>query len=115
MHFKAENVSDLTGKVALVTGGNPRLVYETMKQLAKKNAKAYMASRTFERARQAIETLMKAIPAAKIEFFELNLADLKQVFTTTLLPVIVKSAPSRIINLSSALHTSCPEGGILFD
>ncbi|KAJ3129920.1 hypothetical protein HK098_007674 [Nowakowskiella sp. JEL0407] len=154
---------DLTGKVALVTGGNTGLGYETVKQLALKHAKVYMASRTPERAQQAIETLKKEIPNAQIEFFQLNLADMKQVksaasayvasgerldilinnagimacpfeitkdgyesqfatnhlghfvLTTTLLPAIEKSAPSRIVNVSSDLHSSGPKEGILFD
>ncbi|RKO89694.1 hypothetical protein BDK51DRAFT_25331, partial [Blyttiomyces helicus] len=37
------------------------------------------------------------------------------VFTKTLLPALERSAPSRIVNLSSMAHKRAPPGGILFD
>ncbi|KAJ3122124.1 hypothetical protein HK098_003103 [Nowakowskiella sp. JEL0407] len=163
MTFSTTDIPDLTGKVAIVTGGNTGLGYETVKALASKNAKVYLAARIPEKADSAITSLKESIPDAKIEFLELNLADLKQVksaaekfkssgerldilvnnagimacpfelskdgiesqfatnhlghflFTTTLLPVIERSAPSRIVNLSSEAHRLAPKDGILFD
>lgn len=35
--------------------------------------------------------------------------------TKLLLPALLRSAPSRIVNLSSSLHTACPAGGIRAD
>ncbi|KAJ3122128.1 hypothetical protein HK098_003107 [Nowakowskiella sp. JEL0407] len=163
MTFSVSDIPDLSGKVAIVTGGNTGLGFATVTELARKNAKVYLAARTPERAHEAISKIKESIPNANIEFLELNLADLKQVkaaaekyiasgekidilvnnagimacpfeltkdgyesqfatnhlghflFTTTLLPVIEKSAPSRIVNLSSMGHQFCPRGGILFD
>ncbi|KZP18129.1 NAD-P-binding protein [Athelia psychrophila] len=48
---------DLTGSVAIVTGGNAGIGYYTVQRLAKHGAKVYMGARNEERARAAIEKL----------------------------------------------------------
>ncbi len=45
---------DLTGKVAFVTGGNSGLGLATVKELAKRNAKVYLAARTMDKAKSAL-------------------------------------------------------------
>ncbi|KAJ3122126.1 hypothetical protein HK098_003105 [Nowakowskiella sp. JEL0407] len=163
MKFTVSDIPDLSGKVAVVTGGNTGLGYVTVTELARKNATVYLAARTASRAHTAISKIKEEIPNAKIEFLELNLADLKQVksaaeklkslsdrldilvnnagimappfeltkdgyesqfatnhlghflFTTELLPLIERSAPSRIVNLSSGGHRMCPPSGIAFE
>ncbi|KAI9328635.1 hypothetical protein BDR26DRAFT_795327, partial [Obelidium mucronatum] len=72
----------LDGKVAIVTGGNTGIGYETVKHLALKGAKVFLAARSKERAEAAIvklkadaQTLGKAVD---IEFVQLDLSDLKQ-------------------------------------
>lgn len=50
-------IPDLTGKVAIVTGGNSGLGYITCLELARKNAKVYMASRNRTKAEEAIQKL----------------------------------------------------------
>lgn len=73
------DIPDLTGKVAIITGGNTGLGKECVKQLALHNAKVYLASRTESRARAAIKELTKAHKAleGRIVFLRLDLADLK--------------------------------------
>ncbi|KAM0754783.1 NAD(P)-binding protein [Meredithblackwellia eburnea MCA 4105] len=55
-------IPDLTGKVALVTGGNTGLGYVTVRELVKHNAKVLMACRTEARATDAINKLKGEIP-----------------------------------------------------
>ncbi|KAJ3122125.1 hypothetical protein HK098_003104 [Nowakowskiella sp. JEL0407] len=163
MSFSIADIPDLSGKVAIVTGGNTGLGYVTVLELARKNAKVYMAARTQSRAQKAISRIKEELPHAKVEYLELNLADLKQVkraarnflvsenrldilvnnagimacpfeltvdgyesqfatnhlghfmFTMTLLPVLEKSAPSRIVNVSSNATRFGPPGGVLLE
>ncbi|KGO57181.1 Short-chain dehydrogenase/reductase SDR [Penicillium expansum] len=74
------DITDLSGKVILVTGGNNGLGKETIIQLAKHNpSKIYMASRSEERANTAIAEITKTVPRANIIFLPLDLASLASV------------------------------------
>ncbi|KAI8799458.1 hypothetical protein BJ742DRAFT_845926 [Cladochytrium replicatum] len=163
MSFSVDKIPDLSGKTAIVTGGNTGIGLITVKELLRKNAKVYLAARNPSRAQAALDEIKKELPHAKVEFMQLDLGDLKQVkeaankfvasgeplhilvnnagimmnpyeltkdgienqfgtnhighfaFTTTLLPVIERSAPSRIVNVSSHGHNYAPSAGVLFD
>lgn len=65
---------DLTGKVALVTGGNAGIGYATVEHLARKGAKVYMASRNKEKAEAAIAKL-KELGLEHVVWLELDLSD----------------------------------------
>ena len=71
-------------KIALVTGGNTGIGYQTCLELCRKGARVFMASRSRKRAEEAIASLKKELGSeeAPIEFLELNLMDLKQVKKT---------------------------------
>ncbi|KIK56170.1 hypothetical protein GYMLUDRAFT_263848 [Collybiopsis luxurians FD-317 M1] len=56
-----ESIPDLTGRVAIVTGGNTGLGYITVRELARKGAHVYMFSRTESRALAAIEKIKKEL------------------------------------------------------
>ncbi|KAJ7928985.1 NAD-P-binding protein [Mycena leptocephala] len=72
------DMPDLSGKIALVTGGNTGIGYETTKQLLLKNAKVYLAARSPEKAAAAIKRLQEETHKSAI-FLQLDLADLPSV------------------------------------
>jgi len=74
----SKDITDLTGKVILVTGGNNGLGKETILQLAKHNPhKIFMASRTESKARDAIASIRSQISQdVDIEYLPLDLASL---------------------------------------
>ncbi|KAJ6552999.1 hypothetical protein B0H19DRAFT_1377706 [Mycena capillaripes] len=72
------DMPDLSGKIALVTGGNTGIGYHTVKQLLLKNAKVYIAARSPEKAAAAIASLEAETGKTAI-FLQLDLADLRSV------------------------------------
>ncbi|KAG9046988.1 hypothetical protein FS837_003278 [Tulasnella sp. UAMH 9824] len=56
-----KEVPDLKGKVAIVTGGNSGIGYETVKWLAAKGAKVYLGARDESRGKSAVERIMDSI------------------------------------------------------
>ena len=63
-----------------MTGGNTGVGYQTCLELARKGARVYMASRSEDRANEAIASIKKELgDSALIEFLKLDLMDLKQV------------------------------------
>lgn len=80
-HFSAEDIPDLNGLTALVTGGNAGIGLETVKQLALHGARVFMASRSQERGASAIAQLRKEHPDANLnlESLRLDLANLQSV------------------------------------
>ena len=76
----SSDISDLSGKVALVTGGNAGLGKETVLQLANHSpSQLYLAARTQSKAEAAIRDIKATVPNANITFLELDLASLKSV------------------------------------
>lgn len=78
--FTEKDLPDLSGYVAIVTGGNSGIGYETSKQLALKNARVYISSRSQERVDQAIQK-MRSETGRKLDlyFLQLDLTDLRSV------------------------------------
>merc|ERR1711865_949224 len=57
-----KELPDLTGKVAVVTGGNDGIGFITVRALWRKGCKVYLACRSEEKARNAIARLAKEEP-----------------------------------------------------
>ncbi|KAF3056310.1 hypothetical protein GL218_06515 [Daldinia childiae] len=76
--FTEKNISDLHGKVYIVTGSNTGVGKETARILYSKNAKVYIAARSQEKAENAIDEISKAFPNSKggLSFLKLDLSDL---------------------------------------
>ena len=79
MNWTSENISDLSGKVIIVTGGNSGLGYESVKAFAMKGADVVLASRSMEKGEEARAEILKDVPDGKIEVMQLDLGDLESV------------------------------------
>ena len=74
-----EDIPDLTGKIAVVTGANSGTGYEATRALASKGATVVMSCRNLEKAEAAAEKIKNKIPEAKLEIVQLDLSDLSSV------------------------------------
>lgn len=79
MTWTPDEIPDLTGKVALVTGANSGIGYWTALHLARHGARVVMACRSPERATEALGDLRTAVPTGEFEILPLDLADLASV------------------------------------
>lgn len=70
---------DMTGKLAVVTGGGGGLGYETARALMASGADVVIGGRTPDKLNKAAGTLAKKYPDSRIESFVLDLADLESV------------------------------------
>jgi NAD(P)-dependent dehydrogenase (short-subunit alcohol dehydrogenase family) len=77
--WTTEDMPDLTGKVAIVTGANSGIGYDTAVAFAQKGATVIMASRNLEKGQAALERLKAEVPNADVELMQLDLASLDSV------------------------------------
>ena len=78
-NWTTNEIPDLIGKVAIVTGANSGIGYETAKALAEKGATVVMACRNRDKARAAVENIQRDVPNAQLPIIRLDLADLESV------------------------------------
>ncbi|PTU30440.1 oxidoreductase [Stenotrophobium rhamnosiphilum] len=81
MNWTTSDIPDLSGKVALVTGGNSGIGYWTCLHLARMGAHVVLACRSMPRAQSAVADLLKAVPNGRFEILPLDLSDLASVRT----------------------------------
>jgi len=77
--WSAADIGDLTGRVALVTGANSGIGYETAAALAGHGAHVILACRDDEKARRARDKLESELDRSSLELLHLDLADLVSV------------------------------------
>ncbi|XP_023942606.2 retinol dehydrogenase 13-like [Bicyclus anynana] len=69
----------LNGKVALITGGNSGIGFETAKDLAKRGARVIIASRNDEKSAEAVNIIKQETGNDEVEYRHLNLLKLDNV------------------------------------
>ena len=98
------DIPDLSFKVIIVTGGTAGLGKETVLQLAKHGpGKLYLTARSKSKADAAIAEITKAVPHAKIDFLELDLASFAS----------VKRAADTILAVESRLDILMNNAGVM--
>jgi NAD(P)-dependent dehydrogenase (short-subunit alcohol dehydrogenase family) len=78
-NWTIENIPDLTGKIAIVTGANSGIGYETARALARRDATVILACRDKQKGEAAIRRIGQEYPEAKAELMRLDLSDLTSV------------------------------------
>ena len=78
-NWTAENIPDLTGKIAIVTGANSGIGYEMARALARKEAMVILACRNKDKGEAAVRQIAQEYPEAKAELMPLDLSDLASV------------------------------------
>lgn len=79
--FDIDNIPSQKGKLAVVTGANIGLGYETALALAKKDIEVVLACRNLDKAKNAKAKIKREYPDAKLKCLELDLSDFTSVHT----------------------------------
>jgi NAD(P)-dependent dehydrogenase (short-subunit alcohol dehydrogenase family) len=79
MNWTYENIPDQDGRIAIVTGANTGIGFETARALALKGARVVLACRSRKRGEAALERIAAQRPKGQVEFGALDLADLDSV------------------------------------
>jgi NAD(P)-dependent dehydrogenase (short-subunit alcohol dehydrogenase family) len=77
--WNLESVPSQEGKLAIVTGANVGLGYETVQALTGKGMEVVLAARNAHKAENAIHNIRKKFPGAKLHFMHLDLSRLSSV------------------------------------
>jgi len=72
-NWTAEQLGDQTGRVAVVTGSNSGIGFETARALAAKGATVIMACRNLDKANPKAEEIRAAHPGFNVEVMQLDL------------------------------------------
>ncbi|HVW25217.1 MAG TPA: oxidoreductase [Polyangiaceae bacterium] len=73
------DIPEQTGRVAVVTGANSGIGFETARMLAARGAHVVLACRSAEKGRAALEKIRAEAPAGAVELMLLDLSDLDSV------------------------------------
>ncbi len=79
MGWNAEDIPDLTDRVAVVTGANSGLGLESARELARAGARVFLAARNPDKAEAARHDILTDVPSARLDLLELDLASLSSV------------------------------------
>ncbi|HEY5316586.1 MAG TPA: oxidoreductase [Solirubrobacteraceae bacterium] len=77
--WTAKDIPDQTGRLAVVTGANSGLGLVTARELARAGATVIVACRNTSKGEQAAGEIRAAVPGARVEVEQLDLADLASV------------------------------------
>jgi NAD(P)-dependent dehydrogenase (short-subunit alcohol dehydrogenase family) len=79
MKFTINNLPSQKGRIAIVTGANIGLGFETALALSKTEMKVIMACRNLEKAQKAKDKIIKKVPKANLELIHMDLSRLDSV------------------------------------
>ena len=77
--WTAEDIPDQSGRIAIVTGANTGIGYETARALAHRGAAVTLACRSREKGEAATGRIEADRPRGKVTFARLDLADVDQI------------------------------------
>jgi retinol dehydrogenase-12 len=102
--FTTDDIPDLTGKVAIVTGANTGIGKYTALELARKGADTFLLARDPAKGKAAVEELKAELPAgANLTFMQLDLASLKS----------IKGFADAFLKLGKPLHILVLNAGVM--
>ena len=78
-HWTAADIPDQSGRIAVVTGANTGLGFETARELARRGASVVLACRDLAKAQAAAERIRDEIGSATLQTIRLDLASLASV------------------------------------
>ncbi|KAG5437892.1 hypothetical protein PCANB_000608 [Pneumocystis canis] len=94
LNWNINQLPDLSGRIAIVTGANSGIGYITARELLKKGSKVYIATRSQERTDEAIKNIKEILPNANIFWLKYDACDFDS----------VKDAASVFLSKESKLH-----------
>jgi NAD(P)-dependent dehydrogenase (short-subunit alcohol dehydrogenase family) len=77
--WNTADIPDQTGRIAVVTGANTGLGFETAKALAAKGARVVLAVRNLDKGKDAATLITRATPGADVTLQQLDLSSLASV------------------------------------
>ncbi len=80
-NWTVKDIPNQTDRVAIVTGANSGLGYQSSLALAKKGATVVMACRNQKQGQQALDQIKQQVPNARLELASLDLSDLATIHT----------------------------------
>jgi NAD(P)-dependent dehydrogenase (short-subunit alcohol dehydrogenase family) len=101
--FDIHLIPSQENKIAIVTGANTGLGFETTLALAKKDMTVIMACRNADKAQIAKDQIIREVPNARIELLTLDLSSLKS----------VRNFASNFLNKFKQLHLLINNAGIM--
>jgi NAD(P)-dependent dehydrogenase (short-subunit alcohol dehydrogenase family) len=101
--WSAADAGDLTGRIALVTGANSGIGYETTRVLADHGAHVIMACRDREKAARARDKLESQLERSSLELLDLDLSDLAS----------VRAAADRVVTQHARLDLLVNNAGVM--
>lgn len=96
------SMSDLTGRVCVITGANTGIGLATARELARRGARLVLACRSRDKTERVIDELKQATGNPAIEFLALDLASLDQ----------VRSAAAELLGRDLPIHLLINNAGL---
>ena len=102
--WTTDDIADLTGRVAVVTGANTGLGLETARELAAKNATVVLAVRDLDKGESARRDIAAGVPNADVSVQALDLASLDS----------IRSASAELHERFDAIDLLVNNAGVMF-